>query len=564
MGRWTHALHQEVVGCTQSDCQCKSFQPGRHQIRSCDRCSHGWVTHAVSKCVVCSGQVEIVESNVVFDISSLILYGTQALPVRMKILLDRLFSVLTHTHVLNITHTLGWTLRDYIRGYMIQDWTGKALDHWTIMSPEDELITLQQFLRFGETKSSVEQMIEEQRASGDVCRDLQTHRHGTTHRCENLSDVFLQPFLSPSPALSLHHLTHDKSRTPIRDEVKPPMSWRLSNQGLMEVDSSVPDSSSSSGARERRHGSSSKSRVSCSACAKTFYDKGTLKIHFNSVHLKIKHRCTIEGCNMMFSSLRSRNRHSANPNPRLHTPLPSNTPLHTSRPSSPRLLSSYHVTRPSKPHLHTPHHVTRPSNTPLHTSRSSNPRLLSSHHVTRPSKPHLHTPHHVTRPSNPLPITQNPCRMTTPPVTSNPGCHGNCAGGATASESGLNNVTVAIPKKKPRKSSMPLKFKRECRHDNRRDDDDEDEDNCVIPVPKESVNGFHSNTHHTANSLISCSISEDERYDTHQTPHYGYRSNSGAEERNQRIQRGGHERCPSVLCLKEEMCDPIYDHSHNL
>lgn len=59
----------------------------------------------------------------------------------------------------------------------------------------------------------------------------------------------------------------------------------------------------------------------CTACEKTFYDKGTLKIHYNAVHLKIKHKCTIEGCNMVFSSLRSRNRHSANPNPRLHMPM---------------------------------------------------------------------------------------------------------------------------------------------------------------------------------------------------------------------------------------------------
>ena len=32
------------------------------------------------------------------------------------------------------------------------------------------------------------------------------------------------------------------------------------------------------------------------------------------------HRCTVDGCTMMFSSRRSRNRHSANPNPKLHLP----------------------------------------------------------------------------------------------------------------------------------------------------------------------------------------------------------------------------------------------------
>lgn len=65
-------------------------------------------------------QVEIVQSNVVFDISSLMLYGTQAVPVRLKILLDRLFSVLKQEEVLHILHGLGWTLRDYVRGYILQ------------------------------------------------------------------------------------------------------------------------------------------------------------------------------------------------------------------------------------------------------------------------------------------------------------------------------------------------------------------------------------------------------------------------------------------------------------
>lgn len=71
-------------------------------------------------------QVEIVQSNVVFDISSLMLYGTQAVPVRLKILLDRLFSVLKQEEVLHILHGLGWTLRDYVRGYILQVGGGRG------------------------------------------------------------------------------------------------------------------------------------------------------------------------------------------------------------------------------------------------------------------------------------------------------------------------------------------------------------------------------------------------------------------------------------------------------
>jgi hypothetical protein len=63
-----------------------------------------------------------------------------------------------------------------------------------------------------------------------------------------------------------------------------------------------------------------KKRVQCNVCLKTFCDKGALKIHFSAVHLREMHKCTVDGCNMLFSSRRSRNRHSANPNPKLHTP----------------------------------------------------------------------------------------------------------------------------------------------------------------------------------------------------------------------------------------------------
>ncbi|KAK0410755.1 hypothetical protein QR680_005307 [Steinernema hermaphroditum] len=65
--------------------------------------------------------------------------------------------------------------------------------------------------------------------------------------------------------------------------------------------------------------SNGKRRVQCMKCLKTFCDKGALKIHNSAVHLKEMHRCTVAGCEMMFSSRRSRNRHSANVNPKLHT-----------------------------------------------------------------------------------------------------------------------------------------------------------------------------------------------------------------------------------------------------
>ena len=65
-------------------------------------------------------QAEVVQPNIVFDIASLILYGAQATPVRLKILLDRLFSVLQHDEVLQVLHGFGWSYEDYARGYILQ------------------------------------------------------------------------------------------------------------------------------------------------------------------------------------------------------------------------------------------------------------------------------------------------------------------------------------------------------------------------------------------------------------------------------------------------------------
>nr|XP_033465123.1 zinc finger protein basonuclin-2 [Epinephelus lanceolatus] len=155
---------EESVRCTVSACSCACFKPGTVQLRSCDRCGHGWVAHALAKLQFQTqppsscGPVEVALPGLVFDLSSLVLYGAQAVPVQLKILLDRLYSILTPDQVGHILHTLGWSLGDYVRGYMLQHPSGKVLDRWLMVAPEEELLILKQFLRFGETRPIVELM----------------------------------------------------------------------------------------------------------------------------------------------------------------------------------------------------------------------------------------------------------------------------------------------------------------------------------------------------------------------------------------------------------------------
>ncbi|MBN3296342.1 BNC1 protein, partial [Amia calva] len=392
----------QAICCTLVNCSCECFKPGKLKRRQCEQCKHGWVAHALSKLKVQhmyqGSQVEIVHSNVVFDICSLMLYGTQAIPVRLKILLDRLFSVLKQEEVIQILNALDWTLQDYIRGYVLQDATGKVLDRWAIMTYEEEIATLQQFLRFGETKSIVELMaIQDKEGQAIIVpstrtnSDIRAFIENSTHRSPGLSAkvekvnasnihhfenfinnmAFMLPFqfLSSVPAPLLgsspasFQLDQDRETKPKPEDPLPTTESSLmgssstsftpdnerngnvqENSTKVEVDD-FPASDSFSDAPSTPCNASlssdmaqmspetkmrcldknscgpKKGRVYCSACEKTFYDKGTLKIHYNAVHLKIKHKCTIEGCNMVFSSLRSRNRHSANPNPRLHMPM---------------------------------------------------------------------------------------------------------------------------------------------------------------------------------------------------------------------------------------------------
>lgn len=65
-----------------------------------------------------SSTLDVVSAGSVFDVASLILYGAQATPIRLKILLDRLFAVLPPDQVLQILTSFGWNYDDYARGYI--------------------------------------------------------------------------------------------------------------------------------------------------------------------------------------------------------------------------------------------------------------------------------------------------------------------------------------------------------------------------------------------------------------------------------------------------------------
>lgn len=117
------------------------------------------------------------------------------------------------------------------------------------------------------------------------------------------------PMVSPSPSQSSS--SSSSSSTLASSDMTTPTRKRSAPQRSSAVASDL--------STQYIHPITGKKRAQCNLCFKTFCDKGALKIHFSAVHLREMHQCTVNGCNMVFSSRRSRNRHSANPNPKLHS-----------------------------------------------------------------------------------------------------------------------------------------------------------------------------------------------------------------------------------------------------
>uniref|UniRef100_A0A3P9LA63 Basonuclin 2 n=1 Tax=Oryzias latipes TaxID=8090 RepID=A0A3P9LA63_ORYLA len=635
MGTWQQStdsnllyrMSQQAIRCTLVNCTCECFQPGKIHLRTCDQCKHGWVAHALDKLstqhLYHPTQVEIVQSNVVFDISSLMLYGTQAVPVRLKILLDRLFSVLKQEEVLHILHGLGWTLRDYVRGYILQDAAGKVLDRWTIMSREEEIITLQQFLRFGETKSIVELMaIQEKegqavtvpssktdsgirtfiesnnrtRSPGLSSIHIENSSPSSIHHFENIPNslAFLLPFqyINPvsAPMLGLppNGLSLEQSSMRLREPSLPNQGEQVETSesevslspfrtgqspirgvlGAMNNNTEPKKEPSNCGSdhqvhhqfmhhRMRRMGTTSrKGRVCCNSCGKTFYDKGTLKIHYNAVHLKIKHRCTIEGCNMVFSSLRSRNRHSANPNPRLHMPMLRNNRdkdliRANSTTGTPVISSSknggFTLTSPGRPPLG----FTTPPVDPLLQSPLPSQLVFPSLKSVQPVQP---VPPFYRTLVSPADLVSSPVSLPTSPIMPT-------STNSTALMDHINSDPT--PKKKPRKSSMPVKIEKEVIDvADEYEDKDEDDDNSIHHNLNHQTSLFDSRGGASELRCMDSFTSEDQDNER-DFENESETSDSKMFYRDEKEVEGNGHSSPSPhhppIKIKEELNDPSYD-----
>ena len=61
-----------------------------------------------------------VSPGMVIDVASLILQGFHAVPVKLKMLLDRLFSLLSPEEITAVLRSFGWSIQDYQRGYILK------------------------------------------------------------------------------------------------------------------------------------------------------------------------------------------------------------------------------------------------------------------------------------------------------------------------------------------------------------------------------------------------------------------------------------------------------------
>ena len=71
-------------------------------------------------CIVSSKKEKSNQYKIAKSIASLVLFSSQAIPVRLKIVLDRLFKDLNPEEMDELLNCFGWSAEDYQRGYILE------------------------------------------------------------------------------------------------------------------------------------------------------------------------------------------------------------------------------------------------------------------------------------------------------------------------------------------------------------------------------------------------------------------------------------------------------------
>ncbi|GAA38449.2 zinc finger protein basonuclin-2 [Clonorchis sinensis] len=157
---------QTSIRCSGPNCECRHFQPDLTNLRQCSECNHSWVTHVLTKLashprlVDNTANTTSARFSATFEIMSMTLFGCHAIPIRIKILLDRLLSAqLLQSDVVRLLLSFGWTFQDYSRGYMLTNSSGQLREQWEICRLDEEPLIIQQFIRFPETRLLAQDML---------------------------------------------------------------------------------------------------------------------------------------------------------------------------------------------------------------------------------------------------------------------------------------------------------------------------------------------------------------------------------------------------------------------
>ncbi|KAF7631215.1 C2H2-type domain-containing protein [Meloidogyne graminicola] len=285
-----------------------------------------------------------------------LLRGFHAIPVRLKILIDKVFEHLSSQQVEILLMNCGWTLTDYQRGYLNYSpglWQCVPLhlelqllqSAAILLSPEfSQLIgqlrqcALHSLLTLvmstgGNNGSGVSTLINQntQQQTSEPTDLSNQQKEGQKEEVFNnekdgrgeLFDEKLSDSEETKPSFEDENNNNILIIKNEEEEVEEEEKFNNEiNTNFYRRSSSLSTGTSTSnnsgggggGGDNINSIGGGKRRVQCPICLKTYCDKGALKIHNSAVHLKEIHFCTVSGCDRAFSSRRSRNRHSLNIN----------------------------------------------------------------------------------------------------------------------------------------------------------------------------------------------------------------------------------------------------------